>query len=69
MNEMAEAYLVKLLYENIDVKPRWVMAGNGRGLGSREQATVFPNRAAANAEAKIWEALSERAFSVVVEPA
>jgi hypothetical protein len=43
--------------------------GGGRGLGSRENATVFPDREAANAEAKIWQALSTQAFTVVVEPA
>jgi hypothetical protein len=68
---MAEAYVVKLLYDNTAAKPLWVMAEHGRGLGSsRETATVFPNRAAADAEAKIWKALpSPAAFTVVVEPA
>jgi len=45
------------------------MAGRGRGLGSRENATVFPDREAAVSEAKIWQALSTQAFSVVVEEA
>jgi len=66
---MAEGYVVKLLYENVDVKPRWVMAGAGRGLVSRENATVFPDREAAMSEAKIWKALSTTAFSVIVEAA
>jgi hypothetical protein len=62
-------YVVKLLYDNISVKPRWVMAGSGRGLVSRENATVFPDREAAMSEAKIWKALATTAFSVIVENA
>ena len=40
-----------------------------RGLGTREHATAFPDREAALTEAKIWKAISETAFSVIVEPA
>jgi|HubBroStandDraft_6_1064221.scaffolds.fasta_scaffold54399_2 hypothetical protein len=66
---MDEGYVVKLIYDNATVKPRWVMAGRGRGLGTREHATVFPDRKAATAEARIWEVLSNTAFTVVIEPA
>jgi hypothetical protein len=66
---MTEAHVVKLLYHNAAVKPRWVMAGSGRGLGPRDTATIFPDLKAAHAEAQIWKALSETVFSVIVEPA
>jgi hypothetical protein len=62
-------FVIKLLYESVDVEPRWVMAGAGRGLGSRENATVFPDRRAAESEAKLWKTLATTGFSVVVEPA
>jgi hypothetical protein len=65
----ADGYVVKLVYGTKTIASRWVMAGRGRGLGSRENATVFTDRKAANAEAKIWEALSTQAFDVVVDPA
>jgi hypothetical protein len=69
MNEHNRAgFVVKLVYANVDVKRRWVMVGAGRGLGSRENATVFPDREAAESEATLWKALSTTAFSVVVEP-
>jgi hypothetical protein len=67
--QLSESYVVKLRYENTAIKPRWVMAGSGRGLVARENATVFPDREAAMSEAKIWEALSTKAFSVSVETA
>ena len=66
---MNDGYVVKLLYENTAVKPRWVMTGCGRGLVAREKATVFPSHADADAEAQIWKALSKTAFSVIVETA
>ncbi len=69
MSEASTGYVVKLVYDNRSVKPRWVMAGSGRGLVSRENATVFPDCEAAMAEAKIWKALSTQAFSIVVETA
>jgi len=64
-----EGYVVKLLYDNILAKPRWVIVEPGRGLGPREQATVFPDREAAESEAKTWRALMTTSLSVVVEPA
>ena len=64
------AYVVKVFYDDAPNRVRWVMAGRGRALGTRENATVFPNREAADAEAKIWKATSQLApFTVVVEPA
>jgi hypothetical protein len=69
MSAEPTGYVVKLVYANRALEWRWVMAGRGRGLGSRENATVFPDRAAAVSEAKIWQALSTQAFSVVVEEA
>ncbi len=65
----ARAYVVKLVYANRDIEARWVMAGDGRGLVTRENATVFPDREAAMSEAQIWESLSNTAFSVVIESA
>lgn len=63
-------FVVKLLYENADIKQRWVMAGDGRRLSSsRENATVFPDHGAAQSEANLWKALSTTAFSIIVEPA
>jgi hypothetical protein len=64
---MTGGYVVKLVYDNRDVEARWVMADAGRGLVSRENATVFPDREAAMSEAKIWQALSATAFCVIVE--
>jgi hypothetical protein len=61
-------FVVRLISNNDAVEPLWVMAERGRGLGTRERATVFPDREAAMAEAKFWKAKSETAFSVVVEP-
>jgi hypothetical protein len=55
---IAAGYVVKLVYGNRAVGPRWVMAGRGRGLVSRENATVFPDREAAMSEAKLWEGLA-----------
>jgi hypothetical protein len=70
MSELtAEGYVVKLVSGTKTIDSRWVMAGRGRGLGSRENATVFPDREAEMAEAKIWKALSTQAFEVVVDPA
>ena len=66
---MAKGYVVKLLYDNDAIKPRWVMAGSGRGLGPREHATVFPDHEAAMSEAKIWKRIPATAFAVVIEPA
>jgi hypothetical protein len=65
---MAEGYVVKLLDTAGTSEPRWVMIMRGRGFGSREAATVFPDREAAQSEAEIWKAMSPKAFSVVVEP-
>jgi hypothetical protein len=65
---MAEGYVVKLVYSTKTIESRWVMAGSGRGLGSRENATVFPDRESAMTEAKIWKTLSTQAFTVVIEP-
>jgi len=63
-------YVVKLAYECAPTQPRWVIAQQGRGLGARESATVFPNRIAAEAEAALWRALpSTSMFTVLVEPA
>jgi hypothetical protein len=62
-------FVVKLVYTDDTIEPLWVRAGSGRGLGMREHATVFPDREAATAEAKIWKAISETTFAVIVEPA
>jgi hypothetical protein len=63
-------FVVKLIYNNsAAVNPRWVRAGSGRGLVTREHATFFPDRATAAVEAEIWEALAAAAFVVVIEPA
>jgi hypothetical protein len=45
------------------------MIMRGRGLGPREEATVFPDREAADEEAKKWQAMTPKVFSVIVEPA
>jgi hypothetical protein len=66
---MAEGYVVKLLDNNGTLEPRWVMTEGGRGFGTREGATVFPDREAADSESEIWKAMSPKVFSVVVEPA
>lgn len=66
---MDEGYVVKLVYDKSAIKPRWVMTERGRGLGVRENATVFPDQEAAESEAKLWKGLAAIAFSVVVEPA
>jgi hypothetical protein len=69
MSEAQRAgFVVKLLYEDADIGPRWVTAGASRGFGSHENATVFPDRRSAESEAKLWQALSPPAFSFVVEP-
>ena len=69
MTESSTGYVVKLVYGNREVESRWVVAGTGRGLVSRERATVFPDREAAESEAKIWKGLSGAAFSAVIENA
>jgi hypothetical protein len=70
---MAEGYVVKLIYDDSSVATQWVSARYGRGglgiLVSRLDATVFPSRDEAEAEATIWRALPNASFSVVVEPA
>ncbi len=62
-------FVIRLIYTNDAVEPLWVRAGSGRGLGTREHATIFPDREVATAEAKIWKAISETAFAVIVEHA
>jgi hypothetical protein len=62
----ATGFVVKLVYEDAGVGPRWVVAGKSRGLSSRENATVFPDRLSAESEAELWQALSPTVFSVVV---
>ena len=69
MSEARTGFVVKLLYASAGIEPRWVMAGSGRALSSRENATVFPDRRSAESEANFWRALTTIAFSVVVEPA
>jgi hypothetical protein len=66
---MAEGYVVKLLDNKGALAPRWVTIEHGRGFGTREGATVFPDREAAESEAEVWRVISARPFSVVVEPA
>jgi hypothetical protein len=63
------AFVVKLLDSGGALEPRWVMIMRGRGLGPREEATVFPDREAADEEAKKWQAMTPKVFSVIVEPA
>ena len=63
-------YVVKVFYDHSPSKPRWVMVGPAQGLRIRANATVFPSRAAADAEAAIWISTDlSAAFNVVVEPA
>jgi hypothetical protein len=69
MSESAMGYVVKLLDDNRKMDPRWVTTEGGRGFGTREGATVFPDREAAESEAKVWKAMPRIPFSVVVEPA
>ena len=55
---MNEGYVVKLIYDDAVIKPRWarwVTAGSERGLSSRENATVFPDRRSAETEAELWK--------------
>jgi hypothetical protein len=70
---MADGYVVKLLYDDSSVAPQWVLSKRGRGrlgiLVYRVDATVFPSRDEAEAEASIWMALPKATYSVVVEPA
>jgi hypothetical protein len=66
---MVEGYVVKLVDTEGALEPRWVTTVGGRGFGTREGATVFPDREAADSEAEIWKSISARPFSVVVEPA
>jgi predicted AAA+ superfamily ATPase len=66
---VAEGFVIKVLYDNAPTKPRWVIAGSGRGLVRRESATVFPNREAAEAEVRIWKLIATVAFLITVEPA
>jgi hypothetical protein len=62
-------YVVKLLDDTGKMDPRWVKTDGGRSFGTREGATLFPDREAAESEAKVWEAMPRIPFSVVVEPA
>jgi hypothetical protein len=63
------AFVVKLLNSDGVSEPRWVITDHGRGFGHREAATVFPDGEAADDEAAVWQAIKQKAFSVVVEPA
>ena len=63
------AFVVKLLNSDSASQPRWVINMLGRGYGSREEATVFPDRYAADEEAEAWKAMKQSVFSVVVEAA
>jgi hypothetical protein len=67
--EPVDCFVVKLVYDDAAIAPRWVKAGSGRGLGLREQATVFPDHEAAQSEADLWQAITPKTFSVLVEPA
>jgi hypothetical protein len=58
---------VKLLNSDGAAESRWVVTTPGRGFGSREEATVFPDREAADPEAEAWMAMKQEALSVVVE--
>ena len=63
------AFVVKLLSSDSASQPRWVTTMLGRGFGSREEATVFPDRYAADEEAEAWKAMNQKVFSAVVEVA
>jgi hypothetical protein len=63
------SFVVKVLYDDVPDKPRWVMAGTGRGLVARENATEYLSRAEADEESKIWMALPVKGLSAIVEPA
>jgi hypothetical protein len=67
---MAEGFVVKVLPSNIGSIPRWLLAehGGAHHFGPREKSRVFPNHAAAAAEAKKWGTMLKPAFSVFVEP-
>src|SRR5580704_6774763 len=67
--EPVDCFVVKLVYDKAILVPRWVNADMGRGLGTREDATVFPDHESAQAEAELWKALATETFTVVVEPA
>ena len=62
------ANVAKPVYDDAGVGPRWVIAANGRRLGSRQNATVYPDRLAAGVDASLWKTPSTVAFSVIVEP-
>jgi hypothetical protein len=61
------AFVFKLLNSDSASESRGVVTTLGRGFGSREEATVFPDREAADAEAEAWKAMKQEALSVVVE--
>jgi hypothetical protein len=61
------AFVVQLQNSDSASEPRWVVNARGRGFGSREEATVFPDREAADAEAEAWKAMRQKVFSVIVE--
>jgi len=67
--ELVDCFVVKLVYDDAAIAPSWVKAGSGRGLGLREEATVFRDHEAAHSEAERWQAMAPNTFSVVVEPA
>ena len=64
------AFVVRLVYDDVDTAPSWVLIETGRRLVvARERATVFPDHDAAHAEATIWKVTSPKAYSVFVDPA
>jgi hypothetical protein len=66
---MAKGYVVKLRDSEGALEPRWVTTDGGRGFGTREGATVFPDHESADSDADMWKAMAQNVFSVIVEPA
>jgi hypothetical protein len=69
MSKASAGYVVKLVYDDVSIVPRWVTIVGGLGFGGRDLAIVFPNRKEAHSEAAIWKQMLPRAFAVFVEPA